>query len=455
MGRSAVVDAGPPTISRGLRPTAGLTIRPADAARGPRTVNRFAKQEEGEAVLEAQPPLEGAPAAEAPAPLADAPELAAPIASGPVMIGPVETVTVASPARIVGAYGVSADEAGLLDNVSGRVGASFLRFEDDSTTGFVGILESSMQIHQWPVFVQGGIGAQTAANFTPLFGTVGASKLAEIQGDQVVKPLILSMAYDSYYDNGFLIRGRDTYLDQVRGLVGWAVRPWIDLGVWGAVAGQEKTQTFASPNGTTVIRTGFADRAAGYVGVDIPWINGFSITSVGWQEGTADYFVESDLWVPVHNWFNFWGGVGYSGNGNVDGAVGIEVIPSRWVKSHRAVAACDPCDPCCDPCAVACCDPCADVCAPRYRGGWANGVYRGALRTVTPARAVRWMDRDVEFIPPAPTPGPQTETPRNPPPPIDPPPPGEEPCEECCEPRIQGRPVRAGNLSRLLNRNGP
>lgn len=281
-------------------------------------------------------------------------------------------------------------------------------------------------------FVHGGVGIGSVGNNWPMTSTIAVSKLAKIEGGEVTRPLILSAAYDSYLDNGFLRPNKDSYLDEFRGLAGWAVRPWLDVGVWGAIAGQPKSLVLTGFGQPGILTTGFANRAAGYFACDIPRFRSFIINSAGWQEGSAQYFLESDLWVGITRGINFWGGVGYSGNNFVDGAVGLEVIPAGLFKK-KVLAACDPCDPCCDPCANVCGDPCA----PSYRGGWANGVYRGALRVQTPARAIRSDPPSVTGGPVAQSSGSASGTP-----------PDTGACP--CPPRVQGRPVRAGNLSRAI-----
>jgi hypothetical protein len=359
-------------------------------------------------------------------------------------------------------YGVGADQPGLIDNISVRGGASMWGIDGDTQVGAIGILESSMQIGSSDYFVQGGVAAQNLGGDWPVTGTIGASKLARIEGDEVVRPLVLSFAYDSYYDDGFLDKNDNQYLDQYRALLGWALSPRLDVGVWGAMSGGWRTdQTVEEVDGRIirhVTKTGFADRAAGYASFNLPKSGASVITSVGWQE-YAGVFTEADAWLPINRWLSLWGGLGYSGNNAYDAAAGIEVIPAGWVaaKRYAVVTAdcCDPCDPCCDPCAVCCSTACS--CGPRYRGGWSNGVYRGALRVMTPARAQRTID-SVERTyygplpqnvdPVQPQPGGGTN---NPPPPTCP----DGNCHgpDDCQPRITGRPTRPGNLSQWMQDN--
>lgn len=340
-----------------------------------------------------------------------------------------------SMARLGIPYGVGPDEPGLLDNVSGRIGGAFYNLDEQSGGGFLGIVEGSyqpFQSHAW--FLQGGVAGQGLAGSWPVSSMIGVSKLAVIEGGRVVKPLILSYGYDSYYDDEFRNLQDHAYLDQHRFLAGWAIHPMIDVGGWGAISGSKKTQIQnIGGNQLAFMQTSFADRAAGYVAVNVPKFNVFNITSAGWQDGGSNYFVESDTWIPLVRSINLWGGVGYSGNNLWDGAVGFEFVPSALGKRGRAMACCDPCDPCCDPCCV----------PTQYRGGWANGNgnYRGALRVLTPARARRSMMTTADPILPqaAPLAGGQDNPPDD---------------DGCCKGRDEGRVINDGLLSKYLREQG-
>lgn len=353
----------------------------------------------------------------------------------------------------VGGYGVNSEDHGLLDNISGRVGGSYLNSPFFDGGGGVAILESSKQLFGSSIFLQAGGAVEFINGRTPSAFTAGLSKLARIEGDRVTKPLVASFAYDGYYDDGFMVPARqDAYLDQFRVLGGWAIRPWLDFGAWGSISNMTDTFAVANPAGTTLVTTGFANRAAGYVGFDLRDFNLFGMQSIGWQESPGGFFSQSDFWVPITQYMNFWFGVGYVTQGWTNVLAGLEFIPvgfvseryRLWSKSQGSAGG------------DSCSDVCANVCeAPRYRGGWANGVYRGALRVQTPSQLALNTRVTTDFIPTVPVvlaagappaAGGQTANPPVVVPPAQ--------TQEECPPRILGRPTREGNLSRLLKERG-
>jgi hypothetical protein len=299
------------------------------------------------------------------------------------------------PIRTMGMQGASPDAPGFLDNFSVRIGGSGYNIDNDTSAGFLTALDASGQLFNSNFFWHGGVAGQSLQNDWPISGSAGVSRLAKIEGGRVVRPIILSAAYDGYFDNGFVGQGNegDGYLGQVRALAGWALRPWVDVGVWGSFSSSDIDKTLLATNdaGATVTvhqRTRRTDRVAGYAAVDVPKLGGTWITSMGFQQGDAKGFAESDLFIPVVNWLNFWGGAGYSTNGNVDCAVGLEFVPAGFAgRRHGVGGGGGKADGCSDACSSVCE---GDV---RYRGGYANGVYRGALRVETPARVRRTTEQ--------------------------------------------------------------
>ncbi|MFO0946635.1 MAG: hypothetical protein U1D30_11915 [Planctomycetota bacterium] len=321
-------------------------------------------------------------------------------------------VTSAPPVRIAGVYGVSEDAPGIADNVSVRVGATYFQVEDASAMGGVGILEGSKQIGDHSLFLHSGGAIEYLDGEYPASFMFGGSRLATIQGNRVVKPWIFSAAYDGYYDGSYFGTNDDIYLDQVRVLIGYALKPWIDVGVWGAKGLRSDFGTRVENGVIYRIPGRFGDRVAGYSAFEIPRTACKFILSAGWEDGPGTAFAQADMWVPLCSRVNLFGGVGVSNSSATDAIVGLEFKFSRgqrswWNGKHwRARTAkaiglkgYDPCgDLCCDPCAVSCCDvSCYDPCCgpTRYRGGWANDNYRGALRIQNPSLMRRELEDTV------------------------------------------------------------
>lgn len=344
---------------------------------------------------------------------------------------------------VLDSYGVGVDQPGIADNISARIGATYYSIDNTASAGAVGILESTKQILGSDFFAHAGAGAEYLDGEWPVTASVGISKLATIEGGEVVKPWIFDGTYDLYWDSEFLGTDDTVYLDQVRMLVGYAFGPRIDAGVWAAVGLQSDSGWQAVPGGRMQVRSDFADRIAAYVAADVGTIGSHVILSAGWEENPGNYFMEGNAFVPLTQRVNFWGGAGYSDAGAYDLVAGLEfTLGARGKK---------------------CADPCQVACGPRYRGGWANDNYRGAQRVITPSRARRTLSNPSwEFlpdppaavggeVPPPPAAGgadPVIPPPNNnggvsnEPPPTD---------DDCILPRATDRPRREGNLSRLLD----
>lgn len=375
------------------------------------------------------------------------------------------------PVRIAGVYGVGADEPGIADNISVRIGGTYFQVEDASAVGGVGILEGSLQIgsHAW--FIHSGGAVEFLNEEYPSSFMFGISRLATIEGNRVTKPWIFSAAYDGYFDSSYFGTNDDVYLDQVRGLIGYAIKPWMDIGVWGAKGLRSDFGTRVQDGVLYRLPGRMGDRVAAYTAFEIPRTACKFILSAGWEDGPGSAFTQTDVWVPICSYVNLFGGVGLSNSSAADAIVGLEFKFSRgqrswWSGKHwrartaRAIGLnnYDPCcDPCCDPCAVACCDiVCCDPCCtpPRYRGGWANDNYRGALRVQNPSLMRRQIEDTVaQRIGVIPAgiggvggndldPGGVDLDP------VDPLP------EDECPPRIEFRPKRESRLSQWLQEHG-
>jgi hypothetical protein len=113
----------------------------------------------------------------------------------------------------------------------------------------------------------------------------------------------------------------------------------------------------------------------------------------------------------------------------------------------------------------------------RYRGGWANGTYRSALRVIQPTRLNRYVKQQavqqfdapptdpattpppgqgVAGDPPIPRTGDSSDPPGNPPPSNPPPsnPPPSNPPPVDCPPRLPGHVQVESRLSKWLRDNG-
>lgn len=354
-------------------------------------------------------------------------------------------------------YGVGADQPGLADNISARIGATYYSVDNTATPGGVAILESTKQIGSSDFFVHGGVATEYLDGEWPVSASVGISRLATIVDGQVVKPLILDGTYDLYWDSEFFGTDDAVYMDQVRMLAGYALSARLDAGVWAAIGLQSDSGWRPVPGGRMQVRSDFADRIAAYVSANVGSLGSQVLVSAGWEDNPGNYFMEANTFVPLTQHVNFWGGGGYSDAGSYDLAAGLEFSIGR--KGRRAQAA--SADHCGDPCAAACS-------APRYRGGWANDNYRGAQRVLNPSRARRMLaDPRWHFVP-DPVTGtdanggvganpPVTGGDINPPiinqpgdPIIVPDPNDLDPIDEDCLPRIEDRERREGNLSRFL-----
>jgi hypothetical protein len=356
--------------------------------------------------------------------------------------------------------GVGPDKRGLYDNLIGRLGAVWYDNDINSEWGFMGTGETT---HQWGNsnwFSHLGVAGTTYDSHTGTGVSVGISRLAKIVGKRVEKPWILGFAYDGYYDTGLFGTDNEVYVDQLRGLIGYAICPRWEMGVWaaGGLASRDivlpQNLTFGP---TTRYRASIADRVAGYTAWNWGQTGIFNITSVGYQDNqTGNFFVESDMYIPLTSAVNFYVGGGYSDNlgGSSDLGMGLEFTWGRTCVA-RALARhfhgksipkvgmlpsdtmakgtyCREIDPCCV----------------RYRGGWANDTYRSVFRVESTARIVRRID--LERIP---TPGANGVIP-------DPDPQGEPICpapanpQEALVPRKTDRPTRPSRLSELQKVEG-
>ena len=387
----------------------------------------------------------------------------------------------------IGLPGVGPDEPGLADNVSARIGGTGYRNDNSASAGILALLESSKQLGDSALFLHGGAGTEYLNGEWPVSYSVGFSKLARIEGNEVTHPLVLAFAYDAYFDSEFFQTDDTVYLDQFRFLVGHAITPYSDIGVWSSLGLQSDFGRQVTPTGSSLVHSRLGDRIAAYFARDFGARNNHLIWSAGWEEDPSAFFTEADLFVPLTDGVNLFAGAGYSAAGSWDAVAGLELALGNlgrrmFRRQRRAVpteepgavqlASYDDCDPCdADPCAAVC--ACSVCCLPRFRGGWANDDYRGALRVITPSRMRRMLsDPAPRFLPAAITAGPTatdvgaTTPPPAPPAPSAPPDPPAQistPTPIECEipttthpreeplPRWTQRPTRASRLSMLLD----
>lgn len=391
-------------------------------------------------------------------------------------------------ASLMRPYGVNADQPGIADNISARVGMTYFDVGKENAVGGSLMLESSVQLGQSDRFFHAGVGTEFVDSEWPISTTIGFSKLATIEGDCVTKPGIFSVAYDSYFDSSYFGTKDNIYIDQIRFLAGWAISPRTDIGMWAAIGLGGDGGTITTPAGVGFIPARFGDRVAGYVSSNIGNRGSLLIASAGWEEGPGRVFGEADLFVPITDSVNLFGGFGYSDAKSFDAIVGVEITPSNWHVKHRRfrgeTGVVD--DPCADACGTAVCSTvgCDAACGPTYRGGWANGNYRGALRLISPSRLRRMIEDPnlhlagaapgvpgvpkVILAPDVPTPELPAkpdqpvpgvggnEPPQKPPvketPPVVCPPPAVT--SDVCVPRILTRPKRTSTLSQLIATGG-
>jgi hypothetical protein len=196
----------------------------------------------------------------------------------------------------------------------------------------------------------------------------------------------------------------------------------MDVGAWGAIGLRDSTKLTAEYPGVATIltRNRFADRAAGYVSYDLNDKGSQVIVSAGWQEGPGNFFTEADGFFRVRPNTNLFAGIGYGSGGSFDAVGGVEFMfgKDKRQRAVRAVATEDECG--CPSCTPVLCDD--DACAPRYRGGWANGVYRSALRVVTPSRLRRDLAEPSQIVLPPPDAPVVVQPPATPPIIVTPPP---------------------------------
>jgi hypothetical protein len=361
------------------------------------------------------------------------------------------------------ACGVGPDGRGLWDNFSSRFGATYYDTPLGHGWGALSTLESTWQLFRSNWFMHAALAGEATNDVYPMSYSAGLSRLAKVVGTQVEKPWIFAVAYDGFWVNDFYHTGEAVYADQLRGMVGYAIKPCWDVGVWGA--GGLSTDRMTIPNfgaAPFTYRLSAGDRIAGYSAWNLCQTGIYNILSVGWENGPGNFFIESDGYIPLTAGCNFFVGGGYSDGfgGSTDLQFGLEFIWGRTclarclAKKHG----------CCAPtvgkmardmlpkhsrCKVA-----IDPCCVRYRGGWANDTYRSAFRILPPSRFYRMMDFDPISQPQA------NGTPVPPPaggvvePPVDDCPPSANPREHVI-PRISGRPVRESRLSQWLDQNRP
>jgi hypothetical protein len=377
-------------------------------------------------------------------------------------------------------FGVSTDQCGWQDNISARVGGTLSAINDYATQGGgVAILESTKQLWRSNWFVHSGVATEVLDDHWMVSVTAGMSRLARIRGDEVCEPWILAATYDGYWDPSIFGTGDTMYADQLRILTGFALRPRWDVGAWGAIGGRRDHGLVTVPvvgatPATFRASRYFANRVAGYSSFDLNDRGAQLITSAGWEDSPGQFFFEADGFIPVRRNVNLFVGMGYSANGSWDGVAGVELLNGSATKQRRPSTGCWGADSCAFEAAVDCGD--------RYRGGWANGVYRSALRVLTPSRERRYLANEYALVtpptivpppavivpgaPPAPAPGPapvpapipapvpvpvpvpvDPPPPNNPPPPVNPPPPTPT---EICPPRLPGHTQIDGRLSQWL-----
>lgn len=368
-------------------------------------------------------------------------------------------------------FGVSADQCGHDDNISARIGGTLSSIRDYTTYGGgIGILEGTKQWKDSNFFGHAGVAAEWIEDHWPVAFTIGGSRLARIRGEEVCDPWIFSATYDGYWDDSIFGTGNELYADQIRLLVGFALRPRWDVGAWGAIGFNRDHSEITIPvaGATPAIFSAtryFNDRVAGYSSFDLNDRGTMAITSVGYEATNSRVFFEVDGFHPIRENLNLFAGLGYTEGGAYDGVIGFEILNGGATKQRR-------------PCAVGdgwagCkCEPVVD-CGDRYRGGWANGTYRSALRVLTPSRARRYLANEygllqaplappvaVAPIPGAPAPAPApapvpvpvpVPVPGPRPQPSPEPTPTPEPQTDPCPPRLPGHTIVEGRLSQWLS----
>ena len=367
------------------------------------------------------------------------------------------------------AAGVGPDARGFFDNSISRLGASY--YNSDLTGpqwGFLSTGETTHQIHNSSWFMHGGVAGVAYDGHTPIGYSIGISHLARLVGNKVDNPWVLALAYDGYYDNHFMgITNDGAYVDQMRGMLGYAICPRWDVGVWAGGGLSQATVALPvnpfGPAGNYNINSG--TRVAGYTAWNFFQTGIFNITSVGWQNNqTGNFFMQSDAYIPLTGAVNAFVGGGYGNNfgGSTNLNFGLEftwgrTCVARYIARHckgrelpKVGMMASDTMPRGSFCRV------IDPCCVRYRGGWANDTYRSAFRVNTPAQFASQID--MKRIPnPVPPGGIQGG-------PVIVPDPGTSGGTTDCPPltnpletrpiRVEGRPTRTSNLSQYLTQTG-
>ena len=362
------------------------------------------------------------------------------------------------------AAGVGPDQPGKWDNWIGRLGASYYKSQlTGPQWGFLSTAESTHQFHDSNWFAHGGVAGVAYDGHTPLGYSVGVSHLARLVGNKVDDPWVLALAYDGFYDNHFLgITNNGVYLDQMRGMLGYAVCSRLDVGVWaagGITRGTVNLPTtpFTSAGPYSVYA---GTRVAGYAAWNFFQTGIFNITSVGWQDNkTGNFFMQSDAYLPLTGAINAFvgGGYGNSYGGSSNFNCGLEFTWGRtcvarylartYYGKQLPKVGMMPSD------TMACGTYCTEIdpCCVRYRGGWANDTYRSAFRVMSPSQFAGQINLK-QLDPGVPAATSQGN-------PVVVPNPGTSGTGTTgggttyCPPnttRIQGRPVRQSNLSEYL-----
>lgn len=285
-------------------------------------------------------------------------------------------------AALLEPYGADPDGPGLFDNVSVSLGAAYHDYPLDTNWDALGMIETSHQIGRLPLFVHGGVATEWLDRAIPISYSVGVSKLATIVGGEVENPFIVSVAYDGHRGNTEIFDSTDYHIDQFRLLAGLAVHPRFDFGAWTSFTwhGEYLTDFRGEP---VRVENEYNQRIAGYASANIGEIGTQVVFSAGWEEDPGRFFCDLTSYVPLTDNANLFASAWYSDIGAWTVYTGVEftlghryaTVTGPALSPHKVRASLGQCDPT---------GACAS--ATRYRGGWANRNYRGALRVQPPSR---------------------------------------------------------------------
>ena len=148
------------------------------------------------------------------------------------------------------------------------------------------------------------------------FLTMGVSKRSDVlHGDQ----LSWGLVYDQLWDHQYGLFAGELYVGQVRGLIGWAIDDFNELGVWGAfrTTGDNSVSGITPPPARALNQYNvFWRHNYNFGGQTMLWVGGNDPADIGsWLLGTYGQ-------APLNDYLSLYGNFTFSFPGSATGVVG-------------------------------------------------------------------------------------------------------------------------------------